>query len=327
MSYKEKTDASTITSGILPYSRGGTGLTSLGTAGQVIAVKTDLSGYEFKSAIGTVTSVSGTTNRLSTSGTATDPILDISASYVGQSSITTLGTIATGVWHGTAVGLTYGGTGATTAQGGINALAAAVTTGYYLRGNGTNVVMSAIQAADVPTLNQNTSGTAGNVTGTVAIVNGGTGQTTQAAALDAIAGAVTSGYYLRGSGTHVVLAAIQAADVPTLNQNTTGSALWATSIPQNSQTSAYSLVAADKGKHVSITTGGVTVPQTVFAAGDVVSIYNNSVSNQTITQGTGVTLRLAGSATVGNRTLAQYGVCTVLCVATNVFVISGQGLT
>ena len=37
--------------------------------------------------------------------------------------------------------------------------------------------MSAIQAADVPTLNQSTTGTAANVTGTVAVVNGGTGQT------------------------------------------------------------------------------------------------------------------------------------------------------
>ena len=42
--------------------------------------------------------------------------------------------------------------------------------------------MSAIQAADVPTLNQNTTGTSANVTGTVAIANGGTGATSAAAA-------------------------------------------------------------------------------------------------------------------------------------------------
>jgi hypothetical protein len=73
-----------------------------------------------------------------------------------------------------------------------------------------------------PTLNQNTTGTAANVTGTVAIANGGTGATTRQDAMDALAGAVTSGQYLRGNGTDVVMAAIQAADVPTLNQNTTG---------------------------------------------------------------------------------------------------------
>ena len=47
----------------------------------------------------------------------------------------------------------------------MNNLAGAVTSGSYLRGNGTNVVMSTIQAADVPTLNQNTTGTAASVTG------------------------------------------------------------------------------------------------------------------------------------------------------------------
>ena len=82
----------------------------------------------------------------------------------------------------------------------------------------------AIVAADIPTLNQNTTGTASNVTGTVAIANGGSGQTTAQLAMNAFAGAVTSGSYLRGNGTNVVMSTIQAADIPTLNQNTTGSA-------------------------------------------------------------------------------------------------------
>ena len=59
---------------------------------------------------------------------------------------------------------------------------------------------------------------------TVTIAQGGTGQTAQQAAMDALAGATTSGDYLRGNGSHVVMTAIQAADVPTLNQNTTGTA-------------------------------------------------------------------------------------------------------
>jgi len=61
-------------------------------------------------------------------------------------------------------------------------------------------------------------------TGTVAVANGGTGQTTAQAAMNSFAGAVTSGSYLRGNGTNVVMSTIQAADVPTLNQNTTGQA-------------------------------------------------------------------------------------------------------
>jgi hypothetical protein len=78
--------------------------------------------------------------------------------------------------------------------------------------------------------NQNTTGTAANVTGTVAIANGGTGGTTAQAARNNIAGAVTSAQYLRGNGTNVLMSAIQAADVPTLNQSTTGNAATATTL-------------------------------------------------------------------------------------------------
>ena len=98
-------------------------------------------------------------------------------------------------------------------------------------------------------------------------------------------------------------------------------------IPQNSQIAAYILSISDSGKHISITTGGATVNSGIFSAGDTIAIYNNSVSNQTITQGSGVTLRFAGTSNTGNRTLAQYGLCTVLCVSANTFVISGSGLS
>lgn len=98
-------------------------------------------------------------------------------------------------------------------------------------------------------------------------------------------------------------------------------------IPQNAQTSAYTLVSSDNGKHISITTGGVTVPSAVFSVGDTISIYNNSAADQTITQGASVTLRFAGTVNTGNRTLAQRGLVTVLCVGSNEFVISGGGLS
>jgi hypothetical protein len=69
------------------------------------------------------------------------------------------------------------------------------------------------------------------------------------------------------------------------------------------------------------------VPASVFSIGDNVTIFNNSTSNQTITQGSGVTLRAGGSTSTGNRTLANYGVATILCVAADVFVITGTGIT
>ena len=98
-------------------------------------------------------------------------------------------------------------------------------------------------------------------------------------------------------------------------------------IPQNAKTSAYVLVIGDAGKHVSITQGGVTVNSGIFSAGDAVSIYNNSASAQTITQGTSVTIRLAGVGTAGNKTLASYGLATLLCIASNEFVIAGTGVS
>jgi hypothetical protein len=98
-------------------------------------------------------------------------------------------------------------------------------------------------------------------------------------------------------------------------------------IPVNAQVSAYSLSTTDVGKYVAITSGGITVPQDKFSNGEAISIYNNSAISQTITQGTSVTMYLAGTSTTGNRTLDQRGIATVLCVGTNIFVIAGSGLS
>lgn len=59
---------------------------------------------------GSVTSVTGTLNRITSTGGAT-PVIDIASNYVGQTSITTLGTITSGTWNGSVVTGTYGGTG------------------------------------------------------------------------------------------------------------------------------------------------------------------------------------------------------------------------
>lgn len=61
---------------------------------------------------GNTLNVNGTANRISVDSTS----VDISSTYVGQTSITTLGTVGTGAWQGTEVAIEYGGTGATTAS-------------------------------------------------------------------------------------------------------------------------------------------------------------------------------------------------------------------
>ena len=97
-------------------------------------------------------------------------------------------------------------------------------------------------------------------------------------------------------------------------------------IPVLNKTTTYTLVATDTGQVVSITTGGVTVPPSIFSAGQAISVYNNSAVAQTITQGVGVTMTLASSGLTGNRTLGGYGLCTILCLASNTFVITGAGI-
>ena len=69
--------------------------------------------------------LTGTTNRISITngnGVSGNPTVDISSSYAGQSSITTLGTITSGTWNGSTIGIANGGTGQTTANGALNAL-------------------------------------------------------------------------------------------------------------------------------------------------------------------------------------------------------------
>jgi hypothetical protein len=206
------------------------------------------------------------------------------------------------------VAIANGGTGATTAQLAINALAGATTAGQYLRGNGTNIVMSAIQAADVPTLNQSTTGTAANVTGTVAIANGGTGATTQQAAMTALAGANTAGQYLRGNGTNVVMSAIQAADVPTLNQNTTGTAANVTGTVaianggtgQTTATAAINALlpsqASQNGKY--LTTDGTNTSWATVSGG--VTTFSAGTTGFTPSTATSGAVTLSGTLAVAN---------------------------
>ena len=52
-----------------------------------------------------------------------------------------------------------------------------------------------------------------------------------------------------------------------------------------------------------------------MSAGDVVTIYNNSGSQQTITQGSGVTLRQVATTNTGNRTVESYGLLSIMWIS------------
>ena len=97
-------------------------------------------------------------------------------------------------------------------------------------------------------------------------------------------------------------------------------------IVQNSQTSAYSLVATDAGKHISITTGGVTIPASVFATGDAITIVNDSASDQTITCSAVTTYLANDTSTKTSLTLKARGIATFLFVSATVVYGAGAGL-
>jgi hypothetical protein len=71
-----------------------------------------------------VIAVGGTADKITVDADA----ITIASTYAGQSSIITVGTIGTGTWQGTAVGLSYGGTGATNAADARTALGLAIGT-------------------------------------------------------------------------------------------------------------------------------------------------------------------------------------------------------
>jgi hypothetical protein len=227
-------------------------LTTTGTSGAATFVANTLNipQYSGGGGSGTVTSV--------------DATVPAFLSITGG-PITTSGTLAIS-YSGTALPIANGGTGQTTAAAAITALTGTQTSGNYLRSNGTSASLSAIQAADVPTLNQNTTGTAANVTGTVALANGGTGATTQQAAINALAGSVQNSRFLAGNGTNVTMRSIAVVDVPTLNQDTTGTAANVTGIVAvangGTGTTTPSIVAG-----TNITVSGTWPNQTIAASG------------------------------------------------------------
>ena len=131
-----------------------------------------------------------------------------------------------------------------------------------------------------------------------------------------------------------IITARQGINVSASGVNVSSGVVTATSFegrhgraPTNAQSGGYSLVLTDAGKVVITTSGGVTVPQSIFSAGDIISVVNNTAGNVTITQGSGTSLKLAGTSTTGNRTLAQRGIASIVCIGANDFIISGSGLT
>ena len=220
----------------------------------------------------------------------------------------------------------YLGSPITVANGGTGA---ATLTGV-VKGNGT----SAFTAGTVSLTSE--------VTGTLPVANGGTGITSFGTGVATWLGTPSSANLAAAVTDETGTGALVFANTPTLVTPVLGTptsgnlsnctadgtnAVGYRNIPQSGsdKTTSYSLVTGDVGKFIGVGSGGsITIPDATFAAGDVVSIFNNTSGNVTITC-TITTAYIAGTdADKASVTLATRGVATILFLSGTVCVINGN---
>ena len=98
-------------------------------------------------------------------------------------------------------------------------------------------------------------------------------------------------------------------------------------VPQSgaAKTSSYTLAIGDVGEYIEVGTGGsVTVPNAIFAAGDIVSVFNNTSGNVTITCSITTAYKGGTDADQATVTLQTRGVATILFISGTVCVINGN---
>lgn len=114
--------------------------------------------------------------------------------------------------------------------------------------------------------------------------------------------------------------------------STTASALGYLGMPQLSTATSYTLVASDQGKHIYITATAqtITIPansSVAYPIGTTIAFIGGPSATTTTIAITTDTMYLGGTGTTGNRTLAAYGMATLVKVGTTTWFINGPGLT
>jgi hypothetical protein len=101
-----------------------------------------------------------------------------------------------------------------------------------------------------------------------------------------------------------------------------------TTISFNAQTgTTYTLVAADSGKLVTTSNASaitVTVPPSVFVAGEIVNLQSIGVGLTSFVAGAGVTITSTGATAAAPILRARYSACSIICTSSNVFTIIGD---
>jgi hypothetical protein len=130
-----------------------------------------------------------------------------------------------------------------------------------------------------------------------------------------------------GTGTHTLQSANTSSNLTQTLPDVDGITLGFRNVPQSGsdKTTSYTLTTGDIGEFVGVgTSGSITIPNSTFSAGDVISIFNNTSGNITITCSI-TTAYIAGTNTdKDTMTLATRGVATILFISGTVCVVTGN---
>lgn len=144
-----------------------------------------------------------------------------------------------------------------------------------------------------------------------------------AAIRTALGGVDTSMVDLKGGTTGQVLSKASNTDM-----DFTWTEQDDTTLSFNAQTgTTYTLVAADLGKLVTLSNASgitLTVPPSVFSAGNQIHIQQIGAGQVTLAQGAGVTITSTGATASAPKLRAQYSAATIICTASNTFTVLGD---
>jgi len=312
---QDGTPANEVSGGNFTFVESGTSQADTGwvvssPTGNAVVETTPIVWTQFSSA--GLTTVSGTASRVAVVQTGNDFNVDIDAAYVGQASITTLGTITSGTWQGTTVAVSQGGTGQTVADDIVDAGTARITVTGGLTSvfnGGTNVTLDVNEAnLDLNAIGGLLDLTAigAQVTGILPVPNGGTGL-----------GTITSNGIMFGNTAGAVGVTAAGAEGQLLRAGATGTPAFTTAtFPATvaaSATSASILVAN--------TSNTVTELTAIQAGGDQLLQFNSTTGN----------MEYVTTASVGGfkfSTIAgDTGSAVADAVADTITMIGGAGIT
>ena len=296
---------------VVATNRGGTGLSSFTSGGAVYASSTSVL------TTGTLPVASGGTGL--TSGTSGGVLYYSAAGTLASSSALAANALVVGGGAGTAPSTITTGTGVVTALGVNTGSAGAFVVNGGALGTPSSGTLTSCTGLPVST---GISGLGTNVATFLATPSSAN-----------LAAAVTDE---TGSGS-LVFATSPTLTTPILGTPTSGNLSNCTAdgtnsvgyrnIPQSGsdKTSSYTLATTDVGKFIGVgTSGSIVVPNSTFAAGDVVSIFNNTTGNVTITTNPTSSYIAGANTTKSSVTLATRGVATILFISGTVCVISGN---